>query len=78
MAAPIRVARDTNTLVPGSGVALFQTSLAVGGNAGIGGYLSRAQYAVAPDGRFLMVISPADLAPSPITIVLNWAAGLKK
>ena len=28
-------------------------------------------YAIGPDGRFLM-IRPADTAPSPITVVLNW------
>ena len=35
-------------------------------------------YAVAPDGRFLMNVTVDDNAPSPISIVLNWAASLKK
>ena len=38
--------------------------------------LWQAGYAVAPDGRFLMNNVVEDTAPSPITIVLNWEAGL--
>ena len=39
---------------------------------------SRPQYAVAPDGRFLMnVVVEAPTVP-PIAVVLNWGAGLKK
>jgi hypothetical protein len=76
MAAPIRVSPDARTLAPGAPVALFATRLAIAGNVGIGGYISRAQYAVASDGRFLMLVAPEDT--SPITIVQNWTAGLKK
>jgi Tol biopolymer transport system component len=77
MAVPIPVAPDARTLTPGAPIPLFRTRLAIGGNTGVGGYLSRALYAVAPDGRFLMVVAADDAAASPITIVQNWAAGLK-
>jgi hypothetical protein len=50
--------------------------MAVGGNVGIGGFLSRAMYDVAPDGRFLMVVTSDDTVPSPITVVLNWQSAL--
>ena len=33
---------------------------------------------VAPDGRFLMNVAAEDAAGAPITVVLNWQAGLKK
>ena len=37
------------------------------------------QYAVSPDGqRFLLLKPVAEAAPTPITVVLNWTAGLKK
>jgi WD40 repeat protein len=76
MAAPIRVAVDGRTLSPGAPVALFATRLTTG-NTGNAGYTSRAQYAVAPDGRFLLNVSADDAAASPITIVQNWTVGLK-
>jgi hypothetical protein len=57
-------------------VVLFTTRLTTG-NTGIGGYTSRAQYAVAADGRFLLNVSADDATASPITIVQNWTAGLK-
>lgn len=34
--------------------------------------------AVAPDGRFLMNVAVEGATQPPITIVLNWDAGLKK
>ena len=43
-----------------------------------GGYL-RQQYAAASDGqRFLALVDTPEAAVPPITIVLNWVAGLKK
>ena len=39
---------------------------------------SRVEYAVAPDGRFLMSVTLEDATASLITIVLNWEAALKK
>jgi hypothetical protein len=39
-----------------------------------------AHYDVTPDGRFLFISQPQSetLESSPITVVLNWQAGLKK
>jgi dipeptidyl aminopeptidase/acylaminoacyl peptidase len=78
MAVPIRLAPDTHTLDAGTPVPLFPTRLATGGNIATAGFLARTQYAVAPDGRFLMNIAADDAVTSPITIVQNWTAGLKK
>ena len=39
----------------------------------------RNNYVLAADGqRFLMTVPAADTAPAPLTVVLNWTAGLKK
>jgi Tol biopolymer transport system component len=76
MAAPIRVAQSA--IDAGTPVALFPTRLATGPNILPVGYNSSAQYTVAPDGRFLMNVTAEETVTSPITIVLNWAAGLKK
>jgi hypothetical protein len=78
VAVPIRLAPDTHTLEAGGPVPLFPTRLATGGNIGSAGFTARAQYAIAPDGRFLMNIAADDAVTSPITIVQNWTAGLKK
>jgi Tol biopolymer transport system component len=49
---------------------LFETRIAIGG---------RYQYAVSADGqRFLINTVPQQEASAPITVVLNWTAGLKK
>lgn len=76
MAAPISVIQGA--IDTGTPVALFLTRLATGSNVIAVGYNSSVQYAVAPDGRFLMNINADDAVTSPITIVLNWAAGLKR
>jgi len=79
MATPIAVASEANTLSPGSPVALFSSRLVTGGNTGIGGYASKAEYAVTRDGRFLMNVTPEESAAvSPITIIQNWTTLLKK
>lgn len=78
MAVPIQFSAQTRGVTPGVPVPLFQSRVAIGGNVGIGGYLSRPMYAVAPDGRFLMVVTAEDTAPPPITIVLNWTAALRR
>ena len=78
MAVPIRLAPDTHTLDAGTPVPLFPTRLATGGNIATAGFLARTQYAVAADGRFLINIAVDDVVTSPITVVLNWTAGLKK
>ena len=79
MAVPIRVASNGRAVEAGVPVALFPTRLASGANVNAAGFASRAQYAVARDGRFLMNVSVDEAAPAPpITIVQNWTAGLKK
>jgi serine/threonine protein kinase len=77
MAVSIQVGADGRALSPGSPVALFQTKLATGAAVNIG-FLSRPQYAVAQDGRFLMNVTADDITAAPISVVLNWAAALKR
>jgi Tol biopolymer transport system component len=77
MAVPIAVGADRQ-LEAGTAVALFRTRLATGA-AIAGAQGSRAQYAVAPDGRsFLMNMTLESATTPPITVVLNWDAALKK
>ena len=79
MAVPIRTAPDTHALEPGPPVPLFPTRLATTGtNIATAGFMARAQYAVAADGRFLMNVAADEAVTSPITVVLNWTALLKK
>ena len=52
------------------------TRLATG--SGIMGAARKPQYAVAPDGRFLMNVVVEGGTPSPITVVLNWMTGLRQ
>lgn len=73
-AAPIHIAPGGRTLALDPSVELFPTKLA--STQGVTN--SRAEYAVAPDGRFLMSVTVEDATASPITIVLNWEAALKK
>jgi Tol biopolymer transport system component len=54
------------TLDPAAPVALFPTRLFAGPGA------FAAQYAVAPDGRFLINAAAENAAPLPITLLLNW------
>src|SRR5207244_10479834 len=71
MAVPIQVGSDTRTVNPGVPVALFPTRLASGSNVIVGGLNSRAQYTVAPAGRFLLNVTAEDTATSPIPLVPN-------
>jgi Tol biopolymer transport system component/predicted Ser/Thr protein kinase len=77
MAVAIQVGAEGRSLNPGPPVALFPTHLATGASVNIG-FLSTAQYAVAPDGRFLMNVTAEETAAAPITIVLNWPTALKR
>ena len=73
MAVPIKgdAAVEIGTPVP-----LFTPRLLNGPNVGQG---FRAQYDVARDGqRFLLNVPVEDAPTPPITVVLNWTAGLKK
>lgn len=79
MTASITIASTGNVLSAGAPVALFPSRIVTGGNTGIGGFASNAEYAVTRDGRFLMNVTPEasrDLAPS--TIVQNWTGLLRK
>ncbi len=78
MAVPLRLAADADLLEAGAPVALFPTRLATGGNVAAAGFSARAQYAVAPDGRFLLNMAPDDAVTAPITIVQNWFEELKR
>jgi Tol biopolymer transport system component len=78
MAASIGVAQGGKALEAGTPVPLFQSKLASGPNIVPAGFQARSQYAVAADGRFLMNVSADEADISPITIVENWTAGLKK
>jgi Tol biopolymer transport system component len=78
MAVPIRLASNAHAPDAGAPVVLFPTRLASGAGITPAGFDSRAQYAVAPDGRFLLNVDATDAVTSPITVVLNWTAGLKK
>jgi len=75
-AVPLRLTADARTVDAGPPVILFSTRLAVGANIFTTGVSSRAQYAVASDGRFLLNVQADDVVASPITVVLNWEAGL--
>ena len=77
MAVSIAVGADRQTLEAGAPVPLFRTRLASGSNIP-GGVMSRPQYAVASDGRFLMNVAVEGATAPPITVVLNWDAALKK
>ena len=59
----------------GTPVTLF-TPRILGGARTIQGY--RSQYDIAPDGRFLIIVPADEGAGSPMTVVTNWTAGLKK
>jgi Tol biopolymer transport system component len=64
MAVPITT--QDATLAPGTPMELFQIRSELG--AGV----VRGQYAVAPDGRFLVNVTTGDSTSFPITLLLNW------
>ena len=72
MAVPFRSAAGLDV---GGAVPLFQARLL---NGPAPGPRFRQQYNLARDGRFLLNLPLEDAATSSITVVLNWAAGLKK
>lgn len=75
MAVSVAVKSVGQTLEAGTPVTLFAARLASGANVLAAG-AQRPQYAVAPDGRFLMDVA-VDAPASPITVVLNWDATVK-
>ena len=66
MAVPMNV--KDGILEAGVPVGLFKPRLVGGGRA----YPIIHQYAVAPDGRFLMNVVIGDAPTSPLTVLLNW------
>ena len=78
MAVPISAAPQARAVTVGAAVPLFATRLASGSAISLTGVNSRALYAVAADGRFLMNTTiEADRQP-PIILVQNWQQLLKK
>ena len=69
MAVPIRATAETFEY--GAASALFQTRIV---NTSIP--MNGAEFAVSADGRFLVNESVDDV-PAPITVILNWKAGVK-
>ena len=74
MAVSITASADGQTLDASAPVPLFPTRLASGPGFAPG----EAQYDVAPNGRFLLNTIVDESSASPITIMLNWTAALKK
>jgi hypothetical protein len=69
----------TTALDVGAAVPLFQTHLLNGPSVTGLTLAFRQQYDVAPDGQqFLLNLPVEEAVSSPITIVLNWTAGLKR
>jgi hypothetical protein len=73
----IATSAASRTFESGTAAALFSVRLASGGNIFATGYLARAQYAVAPDNRFLVNV-PVDDVAVPINLIFNWERLLKK
>jgi hypothetical protein len=78
MAVPIRASTDGRILDAGTPVVLFPVRFAAGASIFSAGCQAQAQYAVAADGRFLVNVQADEPAASPITVVLNWQAGIGK
>ena len=76
-AVPVTPGADGREMSLGTAVPLFATRLATGANV-TGGSTRATQYAVAADGRFLLLSAAAEGAAPAITIVQNWTAALKK
>jgi Tol biopolymer transport system component len=72
MAAPIVI--KGAALEHGLPTALFRPRISGGGTSPT---TWRQQYAVAPDGRFLINVTTTDASPTPITVIQNWAGALK-
>ena len=68
METPLEFGPGIGSVAPGTPVALFASVVP-------GGALQpfpRHQYAVMPDGRFLMVAGRKDSITLPLTLLLNW------
>jgi Tol biopolymer transport system component len=78
VAVPIHANADGAEPTFGEPTVLFATRMVIGGNVGTTGTLSKASYDVARDGRFLLLVMAEDTPTSPINIVLNWPAALRR
>jgi hypothetical protein len=78
MAVQLALGKNPPTIEPGAPDQLFETRFASGANILGDGALSKPQYAVARDGRFLMNLAVEEAVAAPITIVLNWDAGIQE
>jgi eukaryotic-like serine/threonine-protein kinase len=76
MSVPMRETADGKSLDPGSPIALFTARLATGLNIypAVG---TKQQYAVAPDGRFLINMPVTGGSIPPITIAVGWQSGTR-
>jgi dipeptidyl aminopeptidase/acylaminoacyl peptidase len=74
MAVSIAARTGSQALVVGAPVPLFSTRLATGAN--VTG--TKPQYAVAPDGRFLLNARVDEGASPPLGVVVNWTDALKR
>jgi hypothetical protein len=72
MAAPVTA--QGSTFEPGTPVALFATRIVSGG----GGAVTKHNYAVSKDGRFLINQAADEATNVPITLILNWNPDSKK
>ena len=77
MAVTLDVGART-ALRPSAPLPLFLTHLASGAGISSATGLSKPQYAVARDGRFLMNVALNEATAPPITVILSWAEALKK
>ena len=76
MAVSVAADATGQNVEPGTPVPLFPTRLATGANIG-GLALSKHQYAVASDGRFLLNAIVDEGTPPPISVIVNWEQTLK-
>jgi Tol biopolymer transport system component len=73
MAVPLRVDGGNDRIDAAAPQRLFKTDVATGSNI-LPAVGSRAQYVVAPDGRFLMNVAVEGAPAPPITVTVNWQA----
>jgi Tol biopolymer transport system component len=76
MAATVRVSEGSLDI--SAPAQLFRVRFATGTNINLAAGLQRPQYAVAPDGRFLINTAVDDSTPRPIRVLLNWPSALPK
>ena len=81
MAVPVRIQRSGRTPELGAAIPLFRTNLLTAGAHGVITVAAgpKQQYAVAPDGRFLMVVPASESSvPNAISVVTNWPTIIRR